>query len=259
MISSQEFYQKLHAGQIHQALALIIQESIELDITTQMTEDLANNRSSSSEYLRTKINLLTGDVQNEVGESVITDSSNYFRLKKLHLDQVVASHRLIHDYLQQIQEILAILPATPSVDVSPDVTNSHNPPLVTATAPTEHQSSGESDLDDDLDLSVDRDGEVWEECVEDEDFRFGAGVPQPPSASLSLTLPDRAEHSVPRQLNPIAVKPIVPRSASPPVDTSATWDKFAPECIEIVTESQPRINNHSDAHQMDQLLADLDI
>ncbi len=106
--------------------------------------------------------------------------------------------------------------------------------------------------DDDLDLSIECDGEVWEEWVEDEEFMPGIGVPQPPSAPSISTLPERTEHSpLPRQFYPIEVKPIASRSTTTtPVDAPSAWDKFAPEYIEIGTHAQPRrpIDTNTNRH-----------
>jgi hypothetical protein len=262
MISSQEFHQKLQAGQIHEALTLVMRSAIELDITTRIAEDLEQSQSASNEYLRTKIDLLTGSVENEVSKNVVTDSPNYLKLQQLHLDRITTTHQIVRDYLHQIRAILTVLPAPeienmlthPSVECDPvnaDMTAVASVPLTKI----------ELDDDDDFDLSIDRDGEVWEEWVEDEEFMADAGEPQPPAASPILTLPDRAETSpLPRQFYPIEVKPIVPRSTSAPVDAPSAWDKFAPEYIGIGADPQPRRIIDSDAdRRLDELLTNLDI
>ena len=253
MISSQEFQAKLQAGQIHEALALAIQAASELDITTRMTEELPNQRATGSEYLRTKINLLTGNVENEVGKKIVTDNNNYLKLQQLHIDRVADSHRLVCSYLHQLEAILTALPATAgsslgaAEDFSPRTTS-------IATPPVEPQLPTHPVLDEDVDLSVDRDGEVWEEWVEEEDFQFEAGAPQPQSISM---LPERSTSSVRSLLNPLPLKPIALRSTSTPVNTSG-WDKFAPEYIDSDAESPPRPLSSSDIDLLDDLLT-LDI
>ncbi|WP_310414029.1 hypothetical protein [Chamaesiphon sp. OTE_8_metabat_110] len=251
MISSQEFQAKLQAGQIQEALALAIQSASELDITTRMTEDLPHHRSSGSEYLRTKINLLTGNVENEVGKKLVTDNNNYLKLQQLHIERVADSHRLVCSYLLQLEAILTALPATAGslerAENLPPWTTSIDPTTVAPQLPT-HPA-----LDEDFDLSVDRDGEVWEEWVEDEDFQFEAGAPQPQSTSPISILPDRAVHSVRSPLNPLPLKPIALRSASTPVNTSG-WDKFAPEYIDSDAESQSPLLSSSDIDRLDDLL-----
>lgn len=110
-------------------------------------------------------------------------------------------------------------------------------------------------IDDDLDLSIDRDGEVWEEWIEDQDFMAASVVVQP---SL-VTIPSWEEYTIRRQLNPIEVKPTIPRSTPEATNDSAQWNKFAPEHIGIVANAQSQIYNSNNSHQLDQLIADLDI
>ena len=52
MISSEEFQQTLQAGQIQEAFALIVRDLIELDITTQMTEDSTSMERVNCKNLR---------------------------------------------------------------------------------------------------------------------------------------------------------------------------------------------------------------
>jgi hypothetical protein len=265
MISSQEFHQKLQAGKIHEALTLVVQSAIELDITTRSTEDLEQSQSEGCEYLRTKIDLLTGSVENEVSKNLLADSPNYHKLQQLHLDRIKNTHQIVRDYLHQIRAILTVLPqsalAKPlgtrienmSLNASTDLAPVA-PPITTTASPSPALAI---ELDEDLDLSIDRDGEVWEEWVEDEEFMSGVGIPQPPSAPPILTLPDRTEHPpLPRQFYPIEVKPIASRSTATPVDAPSAWDKFAPEYIG--SDPQPRRNIDAD-RRLDELLTDLDI
>ena len=315
MISSEIFHQKLQAGQIHQALALLMREASELDVTTRMTED-TNSQSSSSEYLRTKINLLTGEIQNEVGKDLVTRTS-YIKLQQLHIDQIVVSHRLVQGYLDRVKAILTVLDRSqlsqedalpidrlqPSIDTAsssrlnsadlvarltqaailvegqlesaPAVTpqeyreelaeipdanpnfagkpQQHPPATNELSGWAKHQVNLDpSCMDDDIDLSIDEDGSVWEEWVEDEDFMSASAIP--PS-----TLPDRQPHWGRHHLNPIEVKPTVSRSTTEPIDFSGHWDRFAPEYIGISTDPQPPLGNSSNSDRLDRLLENLDI
>jgi hypothetical protein len=120
MISSAEFDRQLHTGHIAQALALLLSETNAIDITTEMTEEIraspsdsnssGHNIMSMSKYLRTRINLLTGEIHNEVGKDLIVNSSSYLKLQQLHIEQIVASHRIVQGHLQQIQAILTAMP-----------------------------------------------------------------------------------------------------------------------------------------------------
>ncbi len=127
-ISSEEFQQKLQAGQINEALVLVLSQANLLDVTTQITDDIntkfddslslenkiAPTKFPKSEYLRTKINLITGEIHNEVGRDLIVKSISYIRLQQLHIDRIVASHRIVQGYLHQIQGILTALDSTQS-------------------------------------------------------------------------------------------------------------------------------------------------
>lgn len=282
MISSEEFQQKLQAGQIHEALAMLVHEANlfqngfanELDVTTRMTEDpRTNNQPASHEYLRTKINLLTGDIHNEVGKDLVLDSSSYIKLQQLHADQVVASHRIVQDYLERVKAILTVLsPSQSSGDAvkqadlgiadwkSANVNRIANDEDL----PTTGSIGAESPIyavavDDDIDLSIDEEGDVWEEWVEDEDFMSESIIiSQPPSVAPGSTIPGWEEQSVRRNLHPIEVKPAILRTSTS-VDPATQWDKFGPEYVGISADPQPQIVSSSDAHQMDKLLADLDI
>lgn len=342
MISSQEFQQKLQAGKIHEALALVVRDASELDITTQITEaSISSSQSSGSEYLRTKINLLTGDVQNEVGKGLVTNNDTYHQLQQLHIDRIVASHRLIQGYLDRIKAILAVssptqlqsrssldpdrlnwlnsaslvailnrstenypLPQQPESTttadlrfVQPDDSSARwperlsepqsSPPMsddsiaqqtpalaqphwsensdalaLEELMPTSDDSAAKLPLanlpiNDDLARSLDEDGAGWE----DEDFVSAAAIPDPPAVSPAAPIPNWQDRFGRRQLNPIDVKPIMPRSTPESVDPPAQWDKFEPEYIGISADDpqQPQLADHRDSHQMDRLLADLDI
>ncbi len=258
MISSQEFHQKLQAGKIHEALTLVMQSAIELDITTRINEELEQSQSDGCEYLRTKIDLLTGNVENEVSQNLIADSPNYLKLQQLHLERINNTHQIVRDYLHQIRAILTVLPPSAIESMSMHSTTDLAPvaPPITTTSPSPPLAI---ELDEDRDLSIDRDGEVWEEWVEDEEFMPGVGIPQPPSATPVLTLPDRTEHPpLPRQFYPIEVKPIVSRSTATPVDAPSAWDKFAPEYIGSDPQSRRNIDREAD-RRLDELLTNLDI
>lgn len=342
MISSQEFQQKLQAGKIHEALALVVRDASELDITTQIAEpSISSSQSAGSEYLRTKINLLTGDVQNEVGEGLVNNNDTYHQLQQLHTERIVASHRQVQGYLDRIKAILTVssptqihsnrssldpdrlewlnsaslvailnratenylLPQQPEFITTDDLTcaqhdadrsgRSHRaeplmcddtisqqPPLAQPHWREESDSlaweelmptSGERaakkmplanlPMEEDLDRSLDERGQVWEEWEEDEDVRSAAAIPDPPTVAPTAPIPNWQDRSIRRQLNPLDVKPIIPRLTSGAVDPLPQWDKFEPEYVGISADDlqQPQLATNRDSPQMDKLLADLDI
>jgi hypothetical protein len=324
MISSNEFQQKLQTGQIQEAFALIVRDLIELDVTTRMTEgSTAISHSENSEYLSTKINLLTGEIQNEVGKDLIVNSNCYLKLHQLHIDQIAASRQIVQDYLDRIKAMVTVLsPTSSAVDiVSADRVNSDflvasltpahtmvtsnsssqqfgsttaaelaiagggNSLAVSTASPLEHRESAElvnsSNLsaqqpsvtssifteshiyqvaiDDNIDLSIDEEGTVWEEWIEAEDIISESGISQSRSTLPVLTIPDRSEHSVRRNLHPIDIKPTISRSATESADASAQWDEFVPEYVGISANSQPQMGSNNNSDRTSRLFADLDI
>jgi hypothetical protein len=235
MISSAEFQQTLQAGKIHQALALLVRDTTELDITTRLMEDsMTDDRTGNTGYLRTKINLLTGEIQNEVSKDILTHDTSYLKLQQLHNDRIVASDRIVQGYFSQLKAILADLPPTsiqaPQVE-SPQLSSDALLARLTqaalelknpvASIPDSYLAENLNVTDkDDIDLSIDLEGAVWEEWVEDEDFSTESTIGRPDSASSSNS--DWEENWV--QLT----------------TSSARWDKFVPECINIDTTPQPR-------------------
>jgi hypothetical protein len=252
MISSTEFQQILQSGKMHQALAILVRDATELDITTRLMEDsITDCQTGNTGYLRTKINLLTGEIHNEVSKDILTSGNSYLKLQQLHHDRIVASDRIVQGYFSQLKAILAALPPTlvqpQQVDVArlnsdallarltqaalqlqysaESTTNSHLPNNLTATD------------NDDLDLSIDPDGAVWEEWVEDEDFSTESTIGRPDSTPSINS--DWEENWVQRHLNSVEIKSPNPRTTEL-TSVSAQWDKFAPECINIETTPQTR-------------------
>ena len=253
MISSAEFQQILQAGKIHQALALLVRDATELDITTCLTEDLiTDDQAGNTGYLRTKINLLTGEIQNEVSKDILANANNYLKLQQLHHDRIIASDRIVQGYFSQLKAILAALPPTleQPPQVNPDRLNSDAllARLTQAALLLQDPVASISDSqlsdhlratdNDDLDLLIDPDGAVWEEWVEDKDFNTESAFIRPASAPLNKS--DWEENWVQRHLNSVEIKSPSSRTTSELTPVSERWDKFAPECINIDTAPQPR-------------------
>jgi hypothetical protein len=244
MISSTEFQQTLQAGKIHQALALLMRDATELDITTRLTEDSTTDAQTGTKgYLRTKINLLTGEIQNEVSKDILASGNSYLKLQQLHHDRIVASDRIVQGYLSQLKAILVALPPTvaqpPKVEADRSTSDALLARLTQAalllkdpevTSPnTQLADNLAVPNPDDLDLSIDPEGAVWEEWVEDEDF-----------STASTSESDWEENWVRRHLNSGEINAPNPRITTELTTASARWDKFAPECINIDTAPQPR-------------------
>ena len=83
MANIDEFKQKIQAGQIFEALTLALSESIDLEITTTIFSDEDTNPSPDN-YLRTRLNLIAGEINNQIGSQFINDIS-YQELIEFHL------------------------------------------------------------------------------------------------------------------------------------------------------------------------------
>jgi hypothetical protein len=253
MISSTEFQQTLQSGKIHQALVILVRDTTELDITTRLTEDsITDGQTGNTGYLRTKINLLTGEIQNEVSKDILANGNSYLKLQQLHHDRIVASDRIVQGYLSQLKAILADLPPTlvQPPQVEPSQLNSDallarltqaalglNSPV--ASIPDSHLAESLAATDrDDLDLSIDPIGAVWEEWVEDEDFSIASTIDR--QESVSSINSDWEENWVQRHLNSAESKSPNLRNTAELNTVSARWDKFAPEFINIDTASPPQ-------------------
>jgi hypothetical protein len=120
MISSEEFQQQLQSGRIQEALALVSRDPTllqrgfthALDITTHSTPDTAPDRAVTNGYLRTKIDLLTGEIHNEVSQNLVLDRASYLNLQQLHITQIVASYRIVQGHLERVKAILTALSPT---------------------------------------------------------------------------------------------------------------------------------------------------
>jgi Tfp pilus assembly protein FimV len=165
----------------------------------------------------------------------------------LHHDRIVASDRIVQGYLSQLKAILAGLPQTleqpPKVEsfqLNSDALLARltqaalllQDPIVSAP----ESQLAESDAED-LDLSIDPEGAVWEEWVEDEDF------------STASTKPDWEENWVQRHLNPVESNIPNSHTTAELATSSPRWDKFVPECINIDTAPQSRTSNNSDIYR----------
>jgi hypothetical protein len=275
MISSEEFQQTLQSGQIHEALALLVRDPV-VDITTRLNEDpLDDSQTINHSYIRTKINLLTGEIQNEVGKGFVANCSGYLKLQQLHIDQVVASDRAVQGYFDQLKAILTTLsPTTPVPTTAPqplpvrvEPTRLNTNSLIarlTEAAALSTPSSGASSSDTSspanpdhrhqassapigaaIDLSIEAEGEIWEEWVEDEDFSVASTLFQPAASMISK--PDSEENWVRRHLNSIDLKSPNHHNAPGSANSSPRWDQFTPDWIDAALP--PQASKNSDVHR----------
>jgi hypothetical protein len=112
MTAIEEFREKMKAGAIFEALTLAMSEAVELKITTWVaTSDLENNpnvdESQPGYRLHTRINLVNGEVENEIGSEFI-NNPNYAQLQQLHLEQVQQGRETLIRNIESLQAMFTI-------------------------------------------------------------------------------------------------------------------------------------------------------
>ncbi len=110
MASSDDFREKLKAGNITEALALALSEAVELKITTWVASAEDDIEAKPGHRLRTRINLVDGDIENEIGDQFI-GSGSYKELRQFHLEQVAEGNKIIQNNLKSLQKLFEVLVA----------------------------------------------------------------------------------------------------------------------------------------------------
>lgn len=110
MTPLEEFKAKIKAGEMFEALAIAMSESIELNITTWVAsgEEQLEETSQPGYRMRTRINLVDGEVDNEIGREFVSNPA-YAELQKLHLEQVKQGREILLNNLASLQSMFAIL------------------------------------------------------------------------------------------------------------------------------------------------------
>ncbi len=114
MSTIEEFREKIKAGEIADALALAMSESMELKITTWVSSEsqsLDSEEPPPGYRLRTRINILEGEVENEIGSELIGKEA-YAELQQLHLEQVEQSREIVLKNLESLQKMMVVLTNT---------------------------------------------------------------------------------------------------------------------------------------------------
>lgn len=125
MTPLEEFQEKVRAGQMFDALAIAMSEAIELNITTSVASSADESLESSQPgyRMRTRINLVDGEVENEIGREFVTNPA-YAELQKLHLEQVKQGREILLNNLASLQSMFAMLNDTQSTMSSLNSTKS---------------------------------------------------------------------------------------------------------------------------------------
>jgi hypothetical protein len=109
MTSSKEFKQAIREGRLNDAFVIAMGNAPELHITTWIAspeDDRAKPR--GGDCLRTHVNLVEGEIINEIGEQLIGDDL-YGTLQQFHLEQVTQGHQTMSENLQSLQQMFRLL------------------------------------------------------------------------------------------------------------------------------------------------------
>ena len=109
MASSKEFKQAIREGRLNDAFIIAMGNAPQLHITTWIASAQDNsNQPRGGECLRTHVNLVEGEIVNEIGENLIGDDL-YANLQQFHLQQVTQGHQTISQNLQSLQQMFRLL------------------------------------------------------------------------------------------------------------------------------------------------------
>jgi len=110
MTTSEEFKEKLKAGEIVDALTLAMSEAIELKITTWVSS--AQSEQSSPGYrMCTRMNIVDGNINNEIGTHFIGNGP-YTELREFHMEQVLEGRNIIRQNLESLQQLFKVIAST---------------------------------------------------------------------------------------------------------------------------------------------------
>lgn len=148
MTAMEEFRQKIQAGQMFEALTLAMSEAIELEITTWVASSEIDSvdESQPGYRLHTRINLVDGEVDNEIGSEFLQNPA-YSELKQMHLEQVQQGRETLLKNLASLQKMFTIVNDTFSEipqEQSPQLPNSKLSLGKSSETPSLSASSAES-------------------------------------------------------------------------------------------------------------------
>ncbi|MGK7878250.1 MAG: hypothetical protein AB4426_34585 [Xenococcaceae cyanobacterium] len=115
MAFSDDFKEALRAGKLAEAFVLAISKAVELNITTwvaspkdDLNQSVTVGQAQPGKRLRTRINLVQGKIENEIGDQFI-GSGSYKELQQFHLEQVKAGNQTIKNNLESLQKMFRLM------------------------------------------------------------------------------------------------------------------------------------------------------
>jgi hypothetical protein len=114
----EEFQEQIKVGNIVEAMNLALNSVTELKITTWVSSANAeyppldsNNQPYSGFCMRTRMNLIDGYIDNEMGSQFVDDGP-YKELQAFHLQQVQQGRKIILSNVESLQQMFVILTNT---------------------------------------------------------------------------------------------------------------------------------------------------
>lgn len=108
MPPSESFRNSLKAGRLQEAFLLAMGQVIELKVTTWVASERDITTTATGHRLQTRIDLVQGDIENEIGDRFLTDTA-YQDLHQFHRDQVADGSRIIRQNIHSLQKLFAVL------------------------------------------------------------------------------------------------------------------------------------------------------
>ncbi len=111
MSSCADFKQALRNGNLTEAFLIAMSQAPELHITTWIATpetSESQDRPRSGKCLRTDINLVEGEMINEVGSELMQDQF-YSQIQQFHLQQATQGHQTIEQNLQSLQKMFRLM------------------------------------------------------------------------------------------------------------------------------------------------------
>ncbi len=109
MASSEEFKQAIREGRLNDAFVLAMSKAPELHITTWIASaESSTTKPEAGKCLRTHINLVEGEITNEIGTELIEDPL-YQKAQQFHIQQISQGHQTISHNLESLQQMLRLM------------------------------------------------------------------------------------------------------------------------------------------------------
>jgi hypothetical protein len=232
MASSDDFKAKLKAGNITEALVMALSEAAELKFTTWVPceDDAEVDEAKPGHRLRTRINLIEGEVEHEVGDEFI-GNGRYRELKQFHLEQVAEGSKLIQNNLKSLQKLFEVLVALRYSEAEPPVIAPESVDLESQYLPPVQEPI-------DTELVV----EPEEEAVKDAGVSLDTLTEETPSPEPSLPLENLSSSlTTPTQHPPLL------EEETEEEDEEDDWDDSVLDLLESLPVTPPPIQEPSDS------------